>query len=158
EAFDVSDEAIRICKERMVFNRLSNISFFVAPFEELSLPENAYDAVVGACILHHVDIPAAVAKIHSLLKPEGLGVFLEPKESLGIERIRSLPFMLRKFPLGGKHSYATEHERKLSKQDLEVITSVFPDTRLEYWLLFAGRVRYFSPALYDRLCRMDYLL
>jgi 2-polyprenyl-3-methyl-5-hydroxy-6-metoxy-1,4-benzoquinol methylase len=157
-AFDVSDEAIRICKERAAHHHLPNVDFFVAPFEELDLPHESFDAVMGSCVLHHVDIPSAIARVFDLLKPGGAGVFLEPKEVLFFEWVRSRRLFTKLFPPGGKYSYATEFERKLSRQDYAIIEARFPNIKYRYWHLLAGKMNYFSPGTYARIDKIDHYL
>lgn len=158
DGFDVSKEAIALCKRRAEFNNIAGVNFFVSSCENVQLPEEHYDAIVGEMILHHVDIPAAVRQFQRLLKEGGLGVFMEWKQYCIIDRMRALPLLRRLFPPGGVQGYATEYERKLTAADFTVIRSRFPDLRLDYRHCLRGKIDYFAPSLGDRIERLDYLL
>ena len=155
EAFDVSEEAVKLCQRRAEHNGLQGLNVFVSSFEDLVLPENSYDAVVGEMILHHVDIPTAIEKVYHLLKPGGHGVFSEWKTYAVVDAIRALPLLRRLFPPGGVTGYATEYERKLSARDFQTIRRIFPDLALEVRYCLCGKVGYFSPALASRLEKFD---
>lgn len=109
-------------------------------------------------ILHHIDIPIAVEKIHRLLKPGGVGVFMEWKTYPFLDRVRALPLFKRLFPPGGIAKYATEFEKKLSKEDFAIIRSRFPQTRLAHRYCLRGKLDYFFPALSTRIEKLDYWL
>jgi SAM-dependent methyltransferase len=158
DAFDLCEEAIAICKRRAEFNRINGVNFFVSSCEELELTGDCYDAVVGEMILHHIDIPIAVEKFYQLLKEGGLGVFEEWKVYPILDRIRSLRLFKRLFPPGGVDKYATEYERKLSKEDLQIIRARFPDMHLDYRYCMVGKINYFKPAFGARVQKLDYLL
>ena len=158
DAFDLSPEAIEICKRRAEHNEVSGVNFFVSSCEELELPEGTYDAVVGEMILHHIDIPIAMEKCHRLLRDGGLGVFMEWKVYALVDRVRAFPLLRRLFPPGGVQKYATEYERKLTREDFEVIRRRFPDMRLDIRYCMCGKIDYFSPDLGNRIEPLDWLL
>lgn len=158
DAFDLSEEAIEVCKRRAAYNGIDGVNFFVSSCEELRLVEGRYDAVVGEMILHHIDIPTCIKQFHRLLKFGGAGVFAEWKVYPIIDHIRSLPLLNRLFPPGGVRKYATEFERKLSKEDLQIIKDRFPNTQLEYRYCIRGKIDYFSPSYGDRSEKLDFFL
>ena len=53
------------------------VRFECRRFEDCDL-EGPFDAVIGSSILHHLDLRAALDKIHDLLKPGGRLSFAEP--------------------------------------------------------------------------------
>lgn len=158
DAFDLSEQAIDVCKRRAEYNGIDGVNFFVSSCEELRLEGERYDAVVGEMILHHIDIPTSVRQFHRLLKRGGAGVFAEWKVYPIIDRIRSLPLLNWVFPPGGVRKYATEFERKLSKDDLKIIQDCFPNTQLDFRYCIRGKIDYFSPSYGDRSEKLDYLL
>lgn len=145
EAFDLSPTAIAICQRRAAAHGLSGVRFFVSSCEELQAEPASYDAVVGNMILHHIDIPTAMAQFHRLLRPGGLGAFGEWKEYAVVDRVRRWPVFLRLFPSGGADGYATADERKLNAADFAAIRARFPNLRLEYRYLVRGKLDYFLP-------------
>lgn len=158
DAFDLSHEAIEICQRRAEFNRVEDVHFFVSSCEGLDLPAEQYDAVVGEMILHHIDIPTSIEHFHRLLKPGGLGAFMEWKMYPVMDTVRSIPLLKRWFPPGGVQQYATEFERKLSPEDFAIIRQRFPNVQLDYRYCLRGKIDYFSPWLGDRVERTDYRL
>lgn len=46
--------------------------------EELDLSDDSFDAVIGAAVLHNLDIELVFAEIARVLKPSGFAVLLEP--------------------------------------------------------------------------------
>lgn len=144
-AFDLSPTAIAICQRRAIACQLPQVRFFVSSCEELDAEAGSYDAIVGNMILHHIDIPTAMAQFHRLLRPGGLGAFAEWKEYAVVDRIRRWPIFLKLFPSGGAGGYATDDERKLSAHDFAVIRARFPDLRLHYRYLLRGKLDYFGP-------------
>ncbi len=143
DAFDVSPKAIDICRQRAAAHHVPQVRFFVSSCEELDAEPASYDAVVGNMILHHIDIPTAMAQFDRLLRPGGLGAFAEWKEYAVVDRVRRWPIFRRLFPSGGTGGYATAHERKLNEQDLAVIRARFPDMRLQYRYTIRGKLDYF---------------
>jgi ubiquinone/menaquinone biosynthesis C-methylase UbiE len=143
DAFDVSPKAIDICRQRAAAYDVPQVRFFVSSCEELEAESESYDAVVGNMILHHVDIPTAMAQFHRLLRPGGLGAFAEWKEYAVVDRVRRWPIFRRLFPSGGTGGYATAHERKLNERDFAVIRARFPDMRLQYRYAIRGKLDYF---------------
>jgi 2-polyprenyl-3-methyl-5-hydroxy-6-metoxy-1,4-benzoquinol methylase len=158
DAFDLSREAVALCRSRAEYLGLTHVKFMVSSFEDLDRPENSYDAVVGEMVLHHIDIPTAAERIFRLLKPGGHGVFSEWKAYAVVDAIRSRLLFRRWFPPGGVDGYATEYERKLTDGDFQIIRTRFPDLTLEVRYCLCGKVGYFAPRLASRLEKLDYRL
>ncbi|MFO0985106.1 MAG: class I SAM-dependent methyltransferase [Planctomycetota bacterium] len=53
------------------------VRFLVKRFEDCDV-DGPFDAVIGSSILHHLDLTAALGKIHELLRPGGRMSFAEP--------------------------------------------------------------------------------
>ncbi len=92
DALDISPELIELAKRRLPANQ---VCFRVGRFEEENR-ERKYDAVIGSSVLHHLDLPDALAQAYRLLKPGGLFAFAEPNllnPQIFLERtLRFLPF------------------------------------------------------------------
>ena len=52
--------------------------FVAGDAHHLPYPDGAFDLVVGDGILHHLDLPVALAEVHRVLKPGGRALFREP--------------------------------------------------------------------------------
>jgi ubiquinone/menaquinone biosynthesis C-methylase UbiE len=69
-ATDVSSEMIAIAREKATAQACQNVEFSVATVERAPGPDGAYDAVLAFNLLHLIaDRPAALARVHRLLKP-----------------------------------------------------------------------------------------
>jgi 2-polyprenyl-3-methyl-5-hydroxy-6-metoxy-1,4-benzoquinol methylase len=73
-AVDISPELLEFAYERKM---PSNVKLQVTRFEDCDLP-GGYDAIVGSSVLHHLDIPIALKRMHEMLKPGGIIAFAEP--------------------------------------------------------------------------------
>jgi 2-polyprenyl-3-methyl-5-hydroxy-6-metoxy-1,4-benzoquinol methylase len=158
DAFDLSTEAVELCKKRAEFHGTLGARFFVSSCEELDLADESYDAIVGEMILHHIDIPSAMRQFHRLLRPGGVGAFAEWKQYPVVDRVRSIPLVRRLLPPGGVDGYCTEYERKLTNDDFRTIRNVFPDMELTVRYCLRGKVQYFFPKIAARLEPFDYRL
>ncbi|MDJ0580623.1 class I SAM-dependent methyltransferase [Crocosphaera sp.] len=74
-AIDISEKMISIAQSKAETKKINNITFEQLTIEELKAENNTYDAVLGLSILHLLeDKEGAIAKVYSLLKPEGIFV------------------------------------------------------------------------------------
>ncbi len=73
-AVDLSDELLEKARARSL---PPTVTFRNEPFEDCAA-EGPFDAVIGSSVLHHLDLDAALGKIHSLLRPGGVLSFAEP--------------------------------------------------------------------------------
>ena len=114
------------------------VTFKIGVAERLEFPDNAFDAVAGFDILHHVEIRSAVSEAFRILRPGGIAVFKEWVESPVLDQIRKLPPLRWLFPLGrSTRLEITEDERKLTGSDLETITTAFPRANVTRFRLLA---------------------
>lgn len=56
----------------------SRISFVVGDAHHTPFPDESFDLIVGAAILHHLRLEVALREVKRLLRPGGEAVFLEP--------------------------------------------------------------------------------
>lgn len=74
-AIDFSAQMIAIAQGKAEAQNISNVTFEQASIDELSVLDQSLDAVLGLSILHLLeDKEAAIAKVHTMLKPGGLFV------------------------------------------------------------------------------------
>lgn len=131
------------------------------PFEQLQLPDAAFDLAFGACVLHHVDVSRAVRELARVLKPDGLAVFIENSAA------NPLLMFARRYVVGsfGIPRYGDDHEHPLGPHDLDAIRASFPGTmqihypdfvffRLADFYVLCKRVPVLTRlmAAFDRLC------
>jgi SAM-dependent methyltransferase len=81
---DISDAAIeistKVCSEALVNEPQvrDRIRFQRMNAEALEFESNHFDLVCGRAILHHLDLVRSFTEISRVLKPGGVGVFIEP--------------------------------------------------------------------------------
>lgn len=75
--FDISPSSVAVAQKRAELNGL-DIEFVVAAGEDLPFPDEAFDAVVGKAILHHLDVAVAGPELRRVVQPGGKALFSEP--------------------------------------------------------------------------------
>ena len=81
-AIDISAKMIEIAQGKADEGDVRNVAFERSGIEELSVPDQSLDAVLGLSILHLLENKEAViAKVHKMLKPGG--VFVTSTACLG---------------------------------------------------------------------------
>lgn len=72
DATDVSSEMIRIARDKLAPNNVSNVTFTVADMDSFQPRPGSYDAALGLNILHLLDNRmAAMGRVYEALKPGG---------------------------------------------------------------------------------------
>jgi SAM-dependent methyltransferase len=78
-AFDISPQAVENTKRTLAAEGLlDRCSVAVMPAEALAHEPDFFDIAVGFAIIHHLDLVKALAELHRVLKPGGVGYFAEP--------------------------------------------------------------------------------
>ena len=130
DGFDIAEgnvEAAREIAERYDLSERVTIARQAA--ERLNYPDKSFDVVAGIDILHHVDVPAAIAECRRVLKPGGLAVFREPLRNRffdGVRNTRLVRRVLSNEPSLDRH--ITDDEHKLGPDELAAIRRAFPTT------------------------------
>jgi SAM-dependent methyltransferase len=115
-AFDVSERSIDTTRAVLTKSGLlTRCHLQVMPAEALNYPDESIDVAVGFAIIHHLDLPRALAELHRVLRPGGLAYFAEPlgtNPAIQLYRrftphyrtsderplvLSELPYLLRKF-------------------------------------------------------------
>ncbi len=74
-AIDISSKMIEIAQEKADKADVTNVTFEQSTIEELDVPDQSLDAVLGLSILHLLeDREAAISKVYRMLKPGGVFV------------------------------------------------------------------------------------
>ncbi len=74
-AIDISSRMIEIAKTKAAANNVENVTFEHSAIDELSVPDQSLDAVLGLSILHLLEnMEEAIAMAHIMLKPGGVFV------------------------------------------------------------------------------------
>lgn len=158
-ASDLSPDLLEIARRRA--ERMGkSIQFEVMPAERLAYPDDFFDAVFFNDILHHVDIPPAVAETRRVLKPGGRVIANELYTHSSLQRIRESRFVtdvlykrMVRFIYGSDRPYITEDEHKIDEDELAVLErALAPDARYRFFLLAGGRL---LPADWTAVQRFD---
>ncbi|MBL28846.1 MAG: hypothetical protein CMM50_14990 [Rhodospirillaceae bacterium] len=150
DAIDVSPDIVELAKQRNV----PNITFSARDVHDTGFPAETFDRVFCISVLHHLDMPRALAEIHRILKPGGMLVASEPNmlnPQVALER--STPMTRRMFGNSPDETafvrwrLAKLLERHFSIEKMEnfdfyhpVIGKIDPSGRLEKIVDFFERV------------------
>ena len=93
------------------------ITFIVGDAHHSPFPDASFDLIVGAAILHHLDLETSLREVKRLLRPGGEAVFIEPLWHNPILRLGR-----RLSP-----SARTEDEHPLTTADWQLCASIFPN-------------------------------
>jgi SAM-dependent methyltransferase len=139
---DISEVGIASLKQRAAFHQL-DITALEMRVDPTSFPDSSFDRVHGLGILHHVGIEAGLREVDRLLRPGGLGVFLEPVgDSKVVEGVKT--FLMKHARFLGSFDHVTDHEHNLTWSEIEAATQRFADVRIyPYHLLY--RLKRFLP-------------
>jgi ubiquinone/menaquinone biosynthesis C-methylase UbiE len=114
---DVSDGEIEQARKRAEENGIADRSrFLVADAHATDFHDDSFDLIVGAAILHHLDLRRALVEIRRILRPGGEAIFLEPMVHNPILRIG------RALTPGAR----TPDEHPLTVEDWKLCAEIFP--------------------------------
>ncbi|MEP0843196.1 MAG: class I SAM-dependent methyltransferase [Phycisphaerae bacterium] len=146
--FDISPNNIEVARrlaERYGFTDRTDFSVQVA--EQLDYPDACFDLIVGMDILHHVEVPAAVAQAMRVLRPGGAAVFREHLAVPVLEWLRHSWPARRLVPPGESlERNITRYERKLTRADLADVRRLCPDVRIHRFTLLSRLGVFFDGA------------
>ncbi len=128
-AFDISPQALEKTKDVLGPELARRCQLGVMPAETLVYPADSFDLAVGFAIIHHLDLPRALAELHRVLKPGGVAYFAEPlATNPAIQLYRRLTPQFR-----------TADERPLVLAELPQLLSAFSGfAHQEYYLSALG--------------------
>lgn len=79
DAVDISPGMVDVCRRLAEREGVAqHVRTAVAVGEGLPFPDACFDVVFGNGVLHHLDLPHSGPEIARVLKPGGLGLFIEP--------------------------------------------------------------------------------
>jgi len=115
-AIDISPASIERGRELAERAGLS-IEFLAGELMPATFPPHTFDAVIGRYALHHVDLTVIAPILNDILRPGGVGGFME---TMGLNPL--LNFSRRKIAgRAGVAAYGSEDERPLERRDLRVL-------------------------------------
>jgi ubiquinone/menaquinone biosynthesis C-methylase UbiE len=147
-AFDLSPDLLEISRQRAALMGITGINFKVMPAEAIDYPNDYFDLIFFNDILHHVNIPKALAEARRVLKPGGKIIANELYTHSYVQRVRESRFVKGflyqrrvRFIYGTDDPYITDDEHKIDEfemQELERIIQSGPSR--QYFLLLGGRI------------------
>ena len=155
--FDVSPNNIAIAKLlASEYQMTERTHFQVCVAEKLNYPSDYFDVLVGAEILHHVEISQALAECSRVLKKGGIAIFHEPVRVPIFDVLRESRFGRWLVPKEASlERQVTQDERKLTADDLELIKSIGLTSSTQHFLLFSRFDRFITiskvPALFEKV-------
>jgi 2-polyprenyl-3-methyl-5-hydroxy-6-metoxy-1,4-benzoquinol methylase len=152
-AIDISEVGIESLRRRAAYNDV-DVRAIQMRADPTSFAANSFDVVHGLGILHHVGIEAGLAEVHRVLRPGGIGVFLEPMgDSPRVEAVKTWLMTHARFL--GNFDHVTDHEHNLTWQEVHSATSRFAESLVyPYHLLY--RLKRFCPmSLLATIRRID---
>lgn len=137
-SYDISFNRIRVLRQRMEFNQMTNIFPFVGDAEFLPFPDHFFDVVFGYAVLHHLDLEPVMKEISRVLKPGGRGVFSEPYgHNPAVQLFRYI-----------KHNFVEKHkgtDHPLKNSDKHFFTKYFNNVQFMGSTLFRDKFSFFRP-------------
>jgi ubiquinone/menaquinone biosynthesis C-methylase UbiE len=133
---DISDVAIERARREAERRGLKNTRFVVDNAESMQLPDRHVDVVVGSGIVHHLDIPKAMAEVRRVLKRGGVAIFAEP-----LAHNPALQWYRRRTP-----ELRSPDEHPLTTTDLSAIARGFASAKVTYFGLVAPMLGLMSAA------------
>jgi ubiquinone/menaquinone biosynthesis C-methylase UbiE len=124
---DISEVAIERARREARQRGLTNAQFLVDNAESMQLPDRHVDVVVGSGIVHHLDIPKAMAEVRRVLKQGGTAIFAEP-----LAHNPALEWYRRRTP-----ELRSPDEHPLTMADLRSIARGFSSAKVTYFGLIA---------------------
>jgi ubiquinone/menaquinone biosynthesis C-methylase UbiE len=152
---DIAEVGIATLKRRAAHHNLA-ISALKMRADETTFPDNRFDLVHGLGILHHIGIAKGLAEVRRVLRPGGIGVFLEPMGNSPLIEVVKTWMLRRAMAFGGAVTHVTDHEENLKWKDIDAATRAFSEVRLyPYNLLFRAR-RLVPQVAYPLVHKLDF--
>lgn len=123
-SFDIAETRVRAAKER---RSGSGELFLVADAHRLPIPTGSIDVVTGLAILHHLDLPLALAEIRRVLRAKGRMVVAEP---MAYHPVVAAGRLLTP-------SARTPDEQPFRRRELDLISRAFGEWKATYIHLLA---------------------
>jgi SAM-dependent methyltransferase len=74
--FDIAQQMARLAVEYAQYHG-AEVAMMASTFEELALQDQSVDLAVGQYILHHTDVDRSVEQLQRVIRPGGMGLFVE---------------------------------------------------------------------------------
>jgi SAM-dependent methyltransferase len=113
---DLSSAELAHARDRAVSAGVADrISFVAGDAHHTPFPDSSFDLIVGAAILHHLELKSALLEIRRLLRPGGEAIFVEPLRANPLLRLGRL----------ASPGARTKDEHPLAPEDWDLCASIF---------------------------------
>jgi SAM-dependent methyltransferase len=130
-AFDLSEQSVEVARERARMTGVErDITFAIAPGEELPFEDASFDIAFGKAVLHHLDPVAGSRELARVLRPGGRAAFSEP---LGTNPV--VQFVRDHVPYPHKHERGADIP--LRRSDIDAWMAPFSHAELRGVQLFS---------------------
>lgn len=141
-AIDISPVAVDRARQRCQDSGIHDIEFLVMDAESLEFEDASFDVVIGLGVLHHLDLAKAMPGIARVLRPDGVGLFVEPMgHNPAVNLYRRLT-----------PSERTEDEHPFKRRDLNSLREWFATVDLQFFhALSLGAIPFIGSRAFDRV-------
>ena len=126
-ASDISPEMCNTTQEVARLNGVEVLTLVASATDLRAIPDDSFDVVYGANMLHHVEIETCIAEVNRVLKSGGVAVFWDPVQYNPVINV------YRRMAAGVR----TEDEHPLRIADIRAIRSVFGQIETKFFWLTA---------------------
>lgn len=127
---DISGVSIENCKKAARQEGvLNHANFLVMDAENLTFPDNYFDVIICAGVLHHLDIHKAFAELSRVLAPAGEVICIE-----ALTHNPAIHYYRKKTP-HLRTEWETEHI--LSRKEIILASTYFNETKVRFYHLFS---------------------
>jgi cyclopropane fatty-acyl-phospholipid synthase-like methyltransferase len=153
-AIDISEVGVATLRRRAAHHQLA-IRALEMRCDPTRFAAGSFDRIHGMGILHHIGIDTALAEVWRLLRPGGVGVFLEPMgDHAPIEAAKR--FLMTHARFLGELDEVTGHEHNLTWREIEHATRRFARAAAYPYHLLYRLKRFIPGALHDTVRRFDH--
>lgn len=156
-AIDISTAGVELIRKMAKANNVSeSVTADVRNCYETGFSPDSFDVIYGGGILHHLDMAAAANELSRILRPDGIGVFVEPiRETYITDYIKALVlFVTRRKPAA-----VTEDEQVLTLRTIETLKQSFRVVRCKQFIVLSAASALITFRRARRLLLwLDYLL
>ncbi len=132
---DISPKMIQLAKKNAQFNNVANYTNFeVMSAQKMNFKDEQFDYVIGIGALHHLNLEFAAKEISRVLRPEGRGIFIEPRIPF-----KWLIFIRSLFP---NKCFESPGGSQLNEKDLELFLNHFSQFHFEYFMFLKKLSRF----------------
>lgn len=152
-SIDISEVGIASLKRRAAYHQL-DIAAFQMRADPTSFEAESFDRLHGLGILHHVGIDQGLDEVYRLLRPGGIGVFLEPMgDSRTVEAAKTWIMTHARFL--GQFDHVTDHEHNLTWDEVNTAVERFSEATVYPYHLAYRLKRFLPTSTYKWIRRID---